>query len=101
MGKIGAMLTELAQEKWDRSRGYFEPDKCDADAFMVMVALSLRVESNENGSVYVWKGDELIWNSFALHGDIVAERMAATRFAIDRAIAQLRGRELVIEGEQP
>lgn len=100
MGKTSEILAELAQEKWDRSRGYFEPNKCDADAFMAMVAFGLRVETNENGQVYVWNGDELIWNSIALHCHSIAERVAATRRAICRAMAHLREQELSSEGDK-
>ena len=67
---------------WCDTAELWNPLTSTEDAFCLAVKLGLRVESKLDGQVYVWCGDKLMCNSFALDEDNIHERVAATRRAI-------------------
>lgn len=64
----------------------WNPLEDDGDAFRLMVKTGGRVECQLDGQVYVWAGNELVWNEFALDATNDFERASATRRAIVRAM---------------
>lgn len=69
--------------------GDWRPLTDDGDALRLAVKMGFRVEARLDGQVYVWLGDALLWNEFALHEDVYSERCAAVRRAIVRAAAEI------------
>ena len=67
----------------------FSPLTDDGDALRLAVALGLRVESRLDGQAYVWLGERLLWNEFALDHTSVCERTLALCRAITRAAAEI------------
>lgn len=68
---------------------WWNPIDDDGDAFRLAVKMRFRIECTDEGQVYIWLGEQLVWNQFALHTDNDQERAAATRIAIVRATAEI------------
>ena len=79
----------MCQPLYVKSDNYmwFSPLTMIDDAMFLAVELWFRVEVGLDGQAYVWLGDRLLWNEFALDHNRVDQRMRALCRAITKAAA--------------
>ena len=68
---------------------YWEPNLDNDHSFRLAVALRFRTECTTDGQVYVWLGDRLLWNEFAMNHNDIDQCMAAMRRAVLRGAATI------------
>lgn len=92
-GVVGCLWNYVRRGPPGYNPKLWNPLTSNEDAFYLAVKLGLRVESKLDGQVYVWRGDKLMCNSFALDEDNIHERVAATRRAICGAAERIYDEE--------